>query len=254
MLQLPKGAEAKVDDESFPFSNPVASSFVFQEGEKAQSSPEAASSRGGMVDRSNGTLHKPTVSVTDSEDFRLSDAFHDPEDGSITDSDASHSLSMDREGRDGALNQGPQWDSTRSFDYGGVVGLSSRAMSSRAVSGFLEMSMSGRFSVDLNRGQKLDKAQHRPSPDVRLRMFASEKSSKRSILSPCLVRTSSHTLQALLNLLSCPAFSFPHRTSTGDDEMRRCMCSSLSCRNPRIRMCLEFNNHRPWRRVEKYKL
>ncbi|KAG0621006.1 hypothetical protein M758_4G261500 [Ceratodon purpureus] len=174
---------AKVDEEAFPFNNPVASSFVFREAEKSQSSPDAAP-RGGPVDRI--TLHKTTVSGTDSDDLQYSDAYHDPEDGSITDSDASHRLSLDRDGPNGALNHAPQWDSARSFDYVGVVGLSSRGMSSRALSGFLEMGRSGRFSVDLNRGQKLDKAQHLPTPDVRLRIFASEKSSKRSILSPCL--------------------------------------------------------------------
>lgn len=217
-----KAERAKdVDEEAFPFNNPVASSFVFQEAEKSQvSSPDAAALRR-PVDRI--TLHSSTVSATDSEGLPFSDAFHDPEDGSITDSETSHSLSLDIEGPNGGINQTSQWDSARSFDYGGVVGLSSRGMSSRALSGLLEMGRSGRFSVDLNRGQKLDKAQHLPTPDVRLRIFASEKSSKRSILSPCLVRTSPFFCAWHVRVY-CVSFirSLGSSQRTGDDEMFWC--------------------------------
>lgn len=71
------------------------------------------------------------------------------------------------------------------------IGFSGSLMSSLsrgALSGYLDLGTSGRFSVDLQRGPKLDKAQYSCTPDVRLRIFKSEKSSKRSILSPCLVR------------------------------------------------------------------
>ena len=181
-------AREKVDEEDFPFENPIASSFVFQEAAKSESSAGKREQSDSRV-----ALHKAVVSVIDSENDELlfSDNYHDPEDGSLTDSDT---FSLDREGQNGLLDQPPQWVSSRSFDYVRDmvdIGLSGRAldMSGRGLSGFLEVGRSGRFSVDLQRGQILDKAHHPRTPDVRLRIFKSEKTGKRSILSPCLVRS-----------------------------------------------------------------
>ena len=187
-----KDARANVDEEDFPFDNPVASSFVFPEAVKSQSSAHTRK----QSDVSRDSVQKAVISVIDSENDELlfSDNYHDLEDGSLSDSDGSHAFSLDREGQNGLLDQPPQWVSSRSFDCVKDIvdiGLSGRALgelSGRVLSGFLEVGRSGRFSVDLQRGQKLDKAQHPRTPDVRLRIFKS-KSSKRSILSPCLVRS-----------------------------------------------------------------
>lgn len=165
---------------------------MFQEAVKSQSS---AGSR--EQSDSRAALHKAVTSVIDSENDELvfSDNYHDPEDGSLSDSDGSPTFSLEREGQNDLLDQPPQWVSSRSFDYVKDmvdIGLSGRGLggfSGRALSGFLEMGRSGRFSVDLQRGPKLDKAQHPRTPDVRLRIFKSEKPSKRSLLSPCLVRS-----------------------------------------------------------------
>ncbi|KAG0631149.1 hypothetical protein M758_1G231200 [Ceratodon purpureus] len=189
-------ARAKVDEEDFPFENPIASSFVFQEAAKSESSAGKREQSDSRV-----ALHKAVISVIDSENDELlfSDNYHDPEDGSLTDSDT---FSLDREGQNGLLDQPPQWVSSRSFDYVRDmvdIGLSGRAldMSGRGLSGFLEVGRSGRFSVDLQRGQILDKAHHPRTPDVRLRIFKSEKTGKRSILSPCLpfLHRSNHNRQ-----------------------------------------------------------
>lgn len=178
-----KDAQAKVDEEDFPFETPIASSFLFREGPKT---PSLATTR--EESESRASLHNPTISFIDSEndDLQFSDAYLDPEDGSITDSDGSHMLFE--------LREGSEWVSSRSFkEYrdrvDGIQGFSGSLMSEfsgRSLSGCLDLGRSGRFSVDLQRGQKLDKAEHPRTPVVRLRRFKSDKS-KRSILSPCLV-------------------------------------------------------------------
>lgn len=184
-----KDARAKVDEDDFPFENPVASSFVFHEAVKPQSSGGAREQT-----ESRPILHKAVSTIIDSEndELRFSGNYHDPEDGSLSDSDGSCTFSLGREGRNGLLDQPPQWVSSRSSDYvRDMVDISSALgdFSGRALSGILDMGRSGRFSVDLQRGPKLDKAEHPRTPDVRLRIFKTEKSSKRSILSPCLVRS-----------------------------------------------------------------
>lgn len=175
-------ARAKVDEEDFPFENPIASSFLFQEATK---SPSIAAAR--ERPESRASRHKAVISVVDSEndDLQFSDVYHDPEDGSTSDCDGSH-ISL-------GLREGSEFVSSRSFkeyrDLTDCIGFSGSLlsdMSGRVLSGYLDLGISGRFSVDLQRGQKLDKAQHTHTPDVRLRVLKSEKSLKRSILSPCL--------------------------------------------------------------------
>lgn len=200
-----KDARAKVDEEDFPFDNPIASSFLFQEAVKT---PSFAATRE-QSDHGRASLHKAVISVIDSEndELQFSDNYHDPEDGSVSDSDGSH-ISV-------GLREGSEWVSSRSFKefrdrVDGMQCFSGSLMSDfsgRALSGYLDLGRSGRFSVDLQRGQKLDKAQHPHTPDVRLSIFKSEKSSsKRSILSPCLVRLFSlhisYRFVRILNLLS----------------------------------------------------
>lgn len=185
----------KMDEDDFPFNSPIASSFVFGE------------------ERSEDHVHPPTVlnsSIAsmarrvvlemdfDKEDLDLSDAFHDPEDGSrdgsISDTDSSlttFSLEIDstRDSNNvqGQIDQHPQWISTRSFNYlREVVDHNS---------GFLNIeSRSGRFSVDLRQEKRLEKVeqhQHcRPGLRVSMRKKATGKSpssSRRSLLAPCLV-------------------------------------------------------------------
>lgn len=114
------------------------------------------------------------------------------------DSENEYDIYLGPEGR-GSISgseASPHWDIIRkhSFDYVREVAVGSSGLSSRALSRLLlmerpEMEMrDGRFSVDLQRGQKLDKVLYTRSPDVRLRIFAAETKSspKRSILSPCL--------------------------------------------------------------------
>nr|XP_024373139.1 uncharacterized protein LOC112281155 isoform X2 [Physcomitrium patens] len=176
--------QAKTDEDEFPFDNPIASSFVFHEADKSRTPPKTDET----------TVQKSAMSTdSESEDLQLSDHFQDLEDGSISDSETSHSFSLDSEVQISVLDQPPQWVPTRKIDYVKEVvdsiGLSNRALSglsSKALSGFLEISRSGRYGDDMHRGQNLDTAQHSQSLDVRLRIFKSEKSWRRFMLSPCL--------------------------------------------------------------------
>lgn len=249
---------AKVNEAAFPFNNPIASSFLFREAaENSQSSSPDAASRV-LAERTTTALHKAD-SENDSELHFGGDVYHDPEDASITESEAS-----------------PRWNSIRqhSFDYVREVAVGSSGLSSRALSRLLLIERSGmeitdgRFSVDLQRGQKLDKAMHPRTPDARLRVFSSEKSSKRSILSPCLVRSSIHCLHSYhfvnilldyrhLCFLSTRISSFlqhnpsndvspkpEERVLNGEDDL--CVCYSLFCSDHRTIISLKFNK-RQWR-------
>ncbi|XP_024390224.1 uncharacterized protein [Physcomitrium patens] len=167
--------QPKADEEEFPFDYPIASTFVFQEAEKSPTSPA-------VVSRNSG-----------SEDLQSCDHFDDPDDRSFTDSETSNTCSLDSGRLSGVLDYPSEYLPTRKIVYVGrivdSVGLSNRALSglsSRALSGFLEIGRSGRFSTDLQRGRILDKVQHPRTPDVRLRIFKSEKPSRRFMLSPCL--------------------------------------------------------------------
>lgn len=181
-------AREKVGELDFPFDNPTTSSFVFQEAGEGQSSSDARES----FDRP--ILHNTFVSVIKSADLELSGNYNDPEYVSSFDSEDSHTFSADGRARVVLHDQTPQWNYSRSFEYAidvaDGIGLSSRVMSGLSagtLSGcLLEMGKSGRFSVDLQREQKLDKAHHPRTPDVKLKVFKSEKSLRRTILTPCL--------------------------------------------------------------------
>lgn len=171
-----------MDENDFPFNSPIASSFVFGGTDK---NPMGDSQEPLPVPRMMLPKSVASLAETESSDLHLSDNYHDPETGSITDSDESLTYSLEKEAN-GVLDQPPQWVPTRSFNYVKEV-VDGIGSSSRGTSGFVEIGRSGRFSIDLQRGQKIDKAEHLRSPTASLRIVKAEKPAKRSLLSPCLV-------------------------------------------------------------------
>jgi len=182
--KLPPGDGAKMDEDYFPFSSPIASSFLFDEpsGKKRSEGAHAASI---------ASMARTVVLEMDFDNDDLDhsdDAFHDPEDGSISDTDSSlTTFSLEAESScsvQGQIDQHTQWISTRSFNYlREVVDHNS---------GFLNIeSRSGRFSVDLRQEKWLEKVEHphsNISRPVRVSMRRSAQlKSKRSLLAPCLV-------------------------------------------------------------------
>ena len=172
---------AKMDEEDFPFNSPIASTFVFGDGLKK--CPEDAQQQ--TLNTNHSSMPRTVLVETDSdnEDLDHSDVYHDPDDGSVSDTDSSLTTFSLEADSTGVLEQQPssQWVSTRSFNYlREVVDHNS---------GFLDIEcQSGRFSVDLRQGKMLGRVDHPPRPGMRLSLMKTEKpSSRRSLLAPCLV-------------------------------------------------------------------
>lgn len=153
-----------LDEEDFPFS-PIASSFVFGE----HNNSVEFSQRGGRsgIPRAVG----PIVQEFTSSNFEL----HDFQETMSTASEGSHTYSLES----GFLQPELDWIPTKSFHYikGPNVGINLElGTSSRGVfNGYIEINHSGRFSIDLQRGPRLER--HLSSryniektPDVLLRI------------------------------------------------------------------------------------
>jgi len=152
-----------VDEEDFPFS-PIASSFVFGERNNsvefsqrgAKGIPKAV---GPIVQEFNSPLHY------EMHEFR--DSMSKTSDDSLT-----YSL----EG--GLLQPDQQWVPARSFHYiktGNGVEIVELGCSSRVFNGYLEVNHSGRFSIDLQRGPRLERHRNArntgdKTPEVLLRI------------------------------------------------------------------------------------
>ncbi|XP_024357170.1 uncharacterized protein [Physcomitrium patens] len=175
---------AKMDEAAFPFNSPVASSFVF--GNDGVKCPEDAHQQHLTISISLIPRILVSEMELDNEDFEHSDAYHDPDDidaddGSISDTNSSlTTFSLEADSNGGLIDPHPQWVSNRSFKYvTDVVDHNSRYLDIEC--------QSGRFSVDLRRDKRLDKADHVSRPAMKLRMLKTQKtSSRRSLLSPCL--------------------------------------------------------------------
>lgn len=172
-----------VDEENFPFNSPIASSFVFREADKKRMSTDGTNSatRNIMSGRTFGKLSiGPAVGEYKAPHMSSS---HDPNVRSMTDSESSHVAHLARDAH-GILDQPPQWVPTRSFSYVKEV-VDAMGLSSRELSGYLEIGGSGRFSIELESGPRLEYKDQAGSPDhdVSQRL----RPSRRSILSPCLV-------------------------------------------------------------------
>lgn len=169
---------AKMDEEDFPFNSPIASTFVFGDGLR-KCSEDAHTSLSSMS-RSTRLVVETNF---DNEGLDHSDAYRDPDDGSISDTDSSlTTFSLEADSAGLSLDQPALWVSTRSFNYlREVVDHNS---------GFLDIeSRSGRFSIDLRQEKRLGRVDHPPRPGMRrnVRKTDQKPSSRRSLLSPCLV-------------------------------------------------------------------
>ena len=151
-----------LDEEDFPFS-PIASSFVFGE----HNNSVEFSQRGGRsgIPRAVG----PIVQEFTSSNFELID-FHETMSNL---SEGSHTYSLEG----GFLQPEQDWIPTKSFHYikGPNVEIVELGTSNRVFNGYIEINHSGRFSIDLQRGPRLERHQGwsaaiEKTPDVLLRI------------------------------------------------------------------------------------
>lgn len=151
-----------LDEEDFPFS-PIASSFVFGE----HNNSVEFSQRGGRsgIPRAVG----PIVQEFTSSNFELLDF----QETMSNLSEGSHTYSLES----GFLQPELDWIPTKSFHYikGPSVEIVELGTSNRVFNGYIEINHSGRFSIDLQRGPRLERHQGwsaaiEKTPDVLLRI------------------------------------------------------------------------------------
>ena len=151
-----------LDEEDFPFS-PIASSFVFGE----HNNSVEFSQRGGRsgIPRAVG----PIVQEFTSSNFELLDF----QETMSNLSEGSHTYSLES----GFLQPELDWIPTKSFHYikGRSVEIVELGTSNRVFNGYIEINHSGRFSIDLQRGPRLERHQGwsaaiEKTPDVLLRI------------------------------------------------------------------------------------
>ncbi|XP_024364674.1 uncharacterized protein [Physcomitrium patens] len=150
----------QMDEEDFPFS-PIASSFVFGE----HNSSVEFSQRGGRngIPRAVG----PIVREFSSSNFEL----HELHECMSVASGDSHTYSLES----GFLQPEQDWIPTKSFHYIKSSNLEIVEVGSSRLNGYIEINHSGRFSIDLHTGPRLER--HLSSgfdiektPDVLLRI------------------------------------------------------------------------------------
>lgn len=157
-----------LDEEDFPFS-PIASSFVFGE----HNNSVEFSQRGGRsgIPRAVGPIVQEFTSAT----FEL----HDLQETMSNLSEGSHTYSLES----GFLQPELDWIPTKSFHYikGPNIEIVELGTSNRVFNGYIQINHSGRFSIDLQRGPRLER--HLSSryniektPDVLLRIVEEARS------------------------------------------------------------------------------
>lgn len=201
-----------VDEEDFPFS-PIASSFVFGE----RNNGVEFSQRGRGFPKSVGPIVQEFSSPPEFDMHEYKD--------SLSNTSEETSLTSPLEG---SILPDHQWIPTKSFHYikGHGVEIHELGCSSRVFSGYLEVNRSGRFSIDLQRGPRLER--HRSArvpkidktPEVLLRLVKdansmSQKkrpSSKHGCFSQCkcLVYISYTFLYVCHRFLGGPCLVFIH--------------------------------------------
>lgn len=155
-----------LDEEDFPFS-PIASSFVFGERNSVEVSKRSA---GRGIPKAVGPIVQQFTSMPSPQFDHIheypSDSGHSEGGGSCSD---EQSLTYSLEG--GTLQLEQEWIPTKSFHYikGQGVEIVELGCSSRVFSGYIEISHSGRFDVDLETGPRIQRQSAR-TPEVLIRL------------------------------------------------------------------------------------